>query len=115
MTRGSNDIIKYCKNDVLATETVYWETKNYLNARRVQVDIVHALQGDDVEAHLRDTANTLSKRIIFGRERKPQRVFNYRDLAEPVGSDRYEEYLEKFGHDYKFRVWNEKGLPEYPS
>jgi flagellin-specific chaperone FliS len=55
----------------------------------------------------------LSKRIIFGGEKNPQKDFNYRNLSEPVGSDRYEEYLALFGKDYRFRVWNEKGLPQY--
>lgn len=107
------EIISYCKNDVLATEAVYNETKSYLNARLFQVDLVHALHGENVAAFPRDTANTLSKRTIFGANKKPQSAFNYRNLADPVGSDRYEEYVQKFGPDYRFRVWNEKGLPEY--
>lgn len=107
------EIIDYCKNDVLATEVVYWETQPYLKARMFQVDLVHALHGENVKANVRDTANTLSKRIIFGKNKKPQSAFNYRDLSKPVGADQYEEYREKFGEDYKFRVWNEKGLPEY--
>ena len=108
-----DEIIGYCKNDVLATEVVYWETQPFLAARLLQVDLVHALHGKNVRAFPRDTANTLSKRIIFGSERKPQYAFNYRDLSKPVGSDQYREYRDKFGPDYKFRVWNEKGLPEY--
>ena len=107
------EIIGYCKNDVLATETVYWETQSYLNARKFQVDLVHALHGKNVRAEVRDTANTLSKRIIFGSNKKPQSAFNYRDLSLPVGENQYEEYVEKFGEDYKFRVWNDKGLPEF--
>ena len=31
-----------------------------------------------------DTTNTLTQRIIFGKNRKPQGQFNYRNLAEPV-------------------------------
>ena len=31
-----------------------------------------------------DTTNTLTQKIIFGNERKPQDQFNYRNLAEPV-------------------------------
>jgi hypothetical protein len=34
-------------------------------------------------------------------------------LSQPVGSDRYEEYREKFGPDYIFRVFNKDGLPLY--
>lgn len=60
-----------------------------------------------------DTTNTLSTKIIFGANRKPQSVFNYRDLSKPVRPEQYEEYREKFGKDYKFRVFNENGLPFY--
>ena len=97
-----DEIVKYCKNDVLATEAVYIFTQNYYKARLFQVDLVHALHGNKVKAFPRDTANTLSKRTILGEERKPQKDFNYRNLALPVGSDRYEEYLALFGKDYKF-------------
>lgn len=108
-----DEIKQYCKNDVLSTEAVYWFTQNYFKARLFQVDLVKAIHGSKIQAFPRDTANTLSKRTIFGLEKNPQKEFNYRNLAEPVGSDRYEEYLEKFGKDYQFRVWNEKGLPEF--
>ena len=66
-----------------------------------------------IKVSVNDTTNTLSKRIIFGNNKKPQNEFNYRYLALPVGSDQYEEYLEKFGPDYRFRVFNAEGLPEY--
>lgn len=107
-----DEIVRYCKNDVLATEAVYLFTQNYYKARLFQIDLVHALHGDNIPACARDTANTLSKKVIFGSNKNPQTEFNYRDLAEPVGYERYQEYLQKFGEDYKFRVWNEKGLPE---
>mgnify|MGYP000787635030 FL=1 len=60
-----------------------------------------------------DSTNSLSQRIIFGNDRNPQTQFNYRNLALPVGSDQYEEYLEKFGHDYRFRVFDADGMPQY--
>lgn len=108
-----DDIIKYCKNDVEATEAVFLATVGFRMAREFQVALVKALHGDDISVTTNDTANTLSKRAIFGMNKNPQKEFNYRNLAEPVGSDRYEEYLVKFGPDYHFRVWNEEGLPEY--
>ena len=60
-----------------------------------------------------DTTNTLSTRIIFGTNRKPQSEFNYRDLSKPVGGNQYEEYRRKFGEDYIFRVFDDDGLPLY--
>lgn len=107
-----DEIVKYCKNDVLATEAVFLFTQNYYKARLFQRDLVYALHGPNSYASVRDTANALSKKIIFGSDKNPQSQFNYRDLAEPVGYERYKEYVQKFGEDYKFRVWNEKGLPE---
>ena len=58
-------------------------------------------------------SNSLTTRIIFGKDRKPQSQFNYRNLALPVGPEQYEEYREKFGPDYKFRVFNDEGQPIY--
>ena len=40
-------------------------------------------------------------------------MFNYRDMSKPVGSDQYEEYREKFGSDYIFRVFDNNGIPQY--
>lgn len=95
----------YCTNDVIATEAAF----NYLKGDWVARQILADVTGMTVN----DTTNSLSQRIIFGNDRKPQLKFNYRDLAEPVGSDQYEEYLQKFGKDYRFRVFNEEGLPVY--
>ena len=86
-----DEIVKYCKNDVLATEAVYLFTQNFYKARLFQVSLVHALHGDNVRAYTRDTANNLSKRIIFGNDKNPQTEFNYRDLSQPVGYKQYKE------------------------
>jgi len=66
-----------------------------------------------IKVSVNDTTNTLSKRIIFGSNKTPQSEFNYRNMALPVGSDQYEEYVKKFGDDYKFRVFDSEGLPQY--
>ena len=66
-----------------------------------------------INVTVNDTTNTLSKRIIFGDNRTPQNEFNYRNMALPVGWDEYDYYITKFGNDYKFRVFNAEGLPEY--
>lgn len=104
-------VAEYCDNDVLATEAVFNARKADFVARQIQVDLVKILHG--TTATVNDTTNTLSTKIIFGSNRKPQSVFNYRDMSKPVGSDRYEEYREKFGKDYVFRVFDEEGLPLY--
>lgn len=106
-------IIEYCSNDVLATEAVFVEREEDFMAREFQVALCKALHGDSIKVSVNDTTNTLSKRIIFGNNKEPQGEFNYRNLAEPVGSDQYEVYVEKFGEDYPFRVFDENGLPQF--
>lgn len=108
-----DDIIEYCKNDVFATEAVFDARQEDYEARCIQVDIVKILYGGEVEACINDSTNDLSKKIIFGNNKEPQGEFNYRDMSKPVGSDRYEEYVEKFGEDYNFRVFDANGLPLY--
>ena len=98
-------VAEYCDNDVIATEAAFYYLKGDWIARQILAD----LTGMTVN----DTTNTLSPKIIFGNDRKPQSEFNYRNLAEPVGSDRYEEYRNKFGPDYIFRVFDRDGLPLY--
>lgn len=69
-------VADYCDNDVIATEAAF----NYLSADWTARQILADLAGMSVN----DTTNTLTTRIIFGSNRKPQDEFNYRNLAEPV-------------------------------
>lgn len=70
------EVAEYCDNDVIATEAVF----NHLQADWTARQILADLAGLTVN----DTTNTLTTRIIFGNNRKPQDQFNYRNLAEPV-------------------------------
>lgn len=105
-------VAQYCDNDVYATEAVFNNRQADFVARQIQVDLVKLLH-NVTDVSVNDTTNTLSTKIIFGNNRKPQGVFNYRDMSKPVGSDQYEEYREKFGSDYVFRVFNDNGIPQY--
>ena len=105
-------VAQYCDNDVYATEAVFNNRQADFVARRIQVDLVKLLHGV-TDVSVNDTTNTLSTKIIFGNNKKPQGVFNYRDMSKPVGSDQYEEYREKFGSDYIFRVFDDNGIPQY--
>ena len=71
------EIINYCKNDVLATEAVFNKNKGDFIAREILADIA----GGKVN----DTTNTLTTRFIFGSERHPKLV--YTDLATGERSD----------------------------
>lgn len=100
-----DEVAKYCENDVLATEAVFESRKADYTARLMLADLAGMTAND--------TTNTLTTKIIFGEDRNPQPSFNYRNLSEPVGPERYSEFRKKFGDDYEFRVFNADGLPEY--
>lgn len=106
------EVAEYCDNDVIATEAVFDALLADFEAREILVDLIKKVHGID-NVSVNDTTNSLSAKLIFGRERKPQGSFNWRDLSKPVGSDRYEEYVERFGPDYNFRVFDKNGLPLY--
>ena len=108
------EVAEYCDNDVIATEAVWNATQADFVARQIQVDLVKLLHGIS-SVSVNDTTNSLSQKIIFGNNRKPQNEFNYRDMSQPVGSDQYEEYRRKFGDDFDFRVFDNNGLPLYRS
>lgn len=69
-------VAEYCDNDVIATEAVFDHLKADFTARKILAD----LAGMTVN----DTTNSLTQKIIFGNNRKPQSEFNYRDLSKPV-------------------------------
>jgi hypothetical protein len=71
-------VAEYCDDDVLATEAVFNHLSADFTARRILAD----LAGNG--ATVNDTTNSLTGKIIFGKERKPQSQFIYRNLAEPV-------------------------------
>ena len=70
------EVAEYCDNDVIATEAAF----DYLSADWMARQILADLAGLSVN----DTTNTLTTKIIFDQERKPQNKFFYRNLAEPI-------------------------------
>lgn len=101
------EVAEYCDNDVIATEAVFDKRSADFIGRQILAD----LAGMTVN----DTTNSLTTRIIFGKNKKPQDQFNYRDLSQPVPYTQYEEYRKKFGNDYNFRIFDDKGLPTFRS
>ena len=69
-------VAEYCINDVLATEVTFNALQGDFLAREILADIA----GGTVN----DTTNTLTTRLIFGTNRKPQSKFQYRNMALPV-------------------------------
>lgn len=81
------EVIKYCQWDVIATEKVFDHLQGDFTARK----ILASLAGGTVN----DTTNSLTTKIIFGKERHPQLV--YTDLSETFPGY---EFIE-FGEDNK--------------
>lgn len=72
-------VTDYCKNDVKATEALWFFTQGDFLARQILAD----LTGMTVN----DSTNSLTGRLIFGNNRHPQSQFNYRNLSLPVLTD----------------------------
>ena len=91
-------VAEYCDNDVLATEAVFDYLKGDFTARQILAD----LAGMTVN----DTTNSLTTRIIFGKEKHPKLV--YTDLAEtfpgyefiPCGEDKKPHNMYRGGYVY---------------
>ena len=65
-------VAEYCDNDVISTEAVFHHLKGDFTARQILAD----LAGGTVN----DTTNSLTTKIVFGKERNPALV--YTDLSE---------------------------------
>ena len=79
-------VAAYCDNDVIATEAAFDYLEADWTARQILADLA--------EMTVNDTTNSLTQKIIFGNNRKPQSEFCYRNLAEPVKE--LDEEVERF-------------------
>lgn len=68
------EVAEYCDNDVIATEAVFNARKADFTARQILADVA--------EMTVNDTTNSLTTRIIFGKDKHPQDKFNYRDMGD---------------------------------
>lgn len=104
------EVAEYCDNDVIATETAF----DYLSADWLARQILADLAGMSVN----DTTNTLTTKIIFGNDRKPQGKFCYRNLSEPVFelNDDVYEFLKESCPDMMNQRHGEQNslLPYFP-
>lgn len=105
------EVAEYCDNDVLATEAVFNARKADFVAREILADVA----GGTVN----DTTNSLTAKIIFGSNRKPQDQFNYRDMGEmtedaaPVKITGEGTMYANFGNE-EYTMFNAKGQPIFP-
>ena len=94
-----NEAAEYCDNDVRATEAVFHARKADWTARQILAN----LAGMTVN----DTTNSLTARIIFGKERNPQSAFNYRFMGD-IPADAVAEEGDPF------TVFTPDGKPWFP-
>lgn len=104
-------VAEYCDNDVISTEAVFDHIHSDFIARQILADIAGMT--------VNDTTNSLSTRIIFGKERQPQASFNYRDLGEIRDDDCNDFVLKsdgKFYPDYEddYTRFTNEGQPIFP-
>lgn len=67
-------VAEYCDNDVIANEAAFNARKADFTARQILADVAGMT--------VNDTTNTLTTKIIFGNNRKPQDQFNYRFMGD---------------------------------
>lgn len=104
------EVAEYCDNDVIATEAVFNHLKSDWTARQILADVAGLT--------VNDTTNSLTTRIIFGNNRKPQSQFNYRnmgDVSQIAGRHVMTEDMVMFDHfGDEFTVFDEQGRPIFP-
>ena len=69
-------VAEYCDNDVIATEAAFNYLKADWTARQILADLA--------DMTVNDTTNSLTTKIIFGNNKKPQGEFCYRNMSQPV-------------------------------
>lgn len=77
-------VAEYCDNDVISTEAVHDHLHVDFGARQILAKISGLTVNDSSRVH--------STRIIFGKERNPQKVFNYPDLSEMFPGYTFDPY-----------------------
>lgn len=104
-------VAEYCDNDVIATEAVFHHLKADFTARHILADVAGMT--------VNDTTNSLTTRIIFGRNRKPQDQFNYRNMGD-VTPDASNVVITMDGTmftdlgDSEYTLFDNKGRPIFP-
>ena len=104
-------VAEYCDNDVIATEAVFNARKADFTARQILADVAGMT--------VNDTTNSLTTKIIFGNNRKPQSQFNYRFMGEVTPDCQpwtVAEDMVVYNNlgDENFTLFNKDGKPVFP-
>ncbi len=99
-------VAEYCDNDVLATEAVFNARKADFTARQILADVAGMT--------VNDTTNSLTTKIIFGGNRKPQEQFNYRNLGGSEDISKTEECFHSNLAHNEYTIFDKDGRPIFP-
>lgn len=96
-------VAEYCDNDVIATEAVFNYLKGDWTARQILAD----LAGSTVN----DTTNSLTTKIVFGRERKPGLVYTDLSTGEQYGEPKSDPKVINAFPGYEYIRFGEDNQP----
>lgn len=99
-------VAEYCDNDVFATEAVFNHLQGDWTARKILADIAGMT--------VNDTTNSLTTRIIFGREKHPKLNYRFMGTTDDVETYMIPEEAIRLGCDPKYTVFTADGKPIFP-
>lgn len=102
-------IIEYCCNDVEATEAVFYKTASDFKAREILADWA----GTTVNT----PTNTLTAKIIFGKDKNTSDSFIWRDLSKPVkgwSNEAHRKFLQEECGRFTEPFDNRSVIPYFP-
>lgn len=97
-------VAEYCDNDVIATEATFEAREADFVAREILADVANMT--------VNDTTNSLTTKIIFGGNQKPQDQFNYRDMGDMSAAELQPKV--DFDYDPEYTWFDRNGRPIFP-
>lgn len=114
------EVAEYCDNDVTSTEAVWNATKDDFTARERLVQLANLLCPSTISC-MNDTTNTLTGRIVFRGDQKPQSHFVYTNLrtgertdgtVDPHHWDGYRWFKDKNGVIHSYLIIDKQAISE---
>ena len=100
-------VADYCENDVVITEATFRHRHHDFIARQMLSKISNMTNNDPT--------NELTKKIIFGSNKKPQGAFNYRFMGDTnKATKRLKDVGFNLDYDDEFSVFDDFGRPIFP-
>lgn len=95
-------VAEYCDNDVISTEKLFYYLAGDWSAREMLANISGMIPNS--------TTNSMTQRIVFGKDKEPWKKFEYRDLGDisQIDPSKHPE-----GYD-EFTQFNSDGRPIFP-